>query len=78
MMSEHILDHVPLGTPFEATLNGVRSRFVKVEHVNIGEGWMCRELDGKMLPGGYLSTKMKDFFIPVHLSNEVLMRITAP
>ena len=33
--------------PFYATVNGTRSRFIKVEHSNIGEGWNCIEIDGK-------------------------------
>ncbi len=38
-----------LGAVFEATnvQTGIRSRFRAVEHFNIGEGWMCLDLDHK-------------------------------
>lgn len=48
------------GKTFTATLDGVRTRFVAVEHFNVGPGWMCRELDGKLKPGIYGSSNMTD------------------
>ena len=38
-----------VGAIFEAThtRTGIRSRFRVEEHVNIGEGWMCLDLDRK-------------------------------
>lgn len=43
--------------PFSATFDGVRSRFMKVEHFNLGPGWMCSEIDGK-LPSGIIGSHM--------------------
>lgn len=49
-----------VGSKFTATYRGVTARFVVVEHVNVGEGWLCRELDGKLRPGVYPTTEMTD------------------
>lgn len=49
-----------VNTRFTAMYHGERHHFVVVEHLNIGEGWMCRELDGKLRPGVYLSGDMTE------------------
>lgn len=49
-----------VGTKFTATYKGERHRFVVVEHVNVGDGWLCRELDGKLRPGVYSTSEMAD------------------
>jgi hypothetical protein len=38
-----------LNQQFSALYKGRRYRFEAIEHFNIGNGWMCRELDG-LLP----------------------------
>src|ERR1043166_2205618 len=53
-------DDLRLDMVVTATVNGIRSRFRIVERMNLGPGWMCKELDGK-LPGGiYASQRMTD------------------
>lgn len=54
------LPSIPLNSPFLATVDGVRTRFVKAEHVNVGTGWLCRELDGKLSGRIYQSAEMTD------------------
>lgn len=63
-----MMDNSKPVVPFFATVDGIRSRFIKVEHMNIGEGWMCLEIDGKfpafrsLLSGGrtYQTSEMVD------------------
>lgn len=45
---------------FTGVYNGARYWFQAVEHVNIGEGWMCRELDRRLPPGVYVSGELSD------------------
>lgn len=42
-----IVGRFAYGAPFWATVDGVRTRFVKSEHANIGKGWWCNDIDGK-------------------------------
>ena len=63
-------DHIHSGRQFTAVCNsprlpeaekGKRYRFRAVEHVNIGEGWMCLELDGRLPRGVYWDGDMSEF-----------------
>lgn len=55
-----IVSKFGLHRPFWATLKGVRSRFQLVEHMNIGKGWMCYEIDGKLPRVIYTESQMTD------------------
>lgn len=50
-----------LGTVFTATwTDGKRYTFKVVEHANVGDGWMCLNVDGGLAPGVYWSGQMRD------------------
>ena len=48
------------GTEFTAVYKGEHYHFVAVEHVNVGDSWLCRELDRRLRPGVYSTRDMTD------------------
>lgn len=49
-----------IGTPFSATYEGERYRFYAAEHHNLGPGWSCLEIDGRLPSRVYSSGSLSD------------------
>lgn len=53
--------NIESGDSFTAIWRGERYRFVLAEHANIGDGWMCHEIDVKLPKRTYYTWEMSEF-----------------